>query len=296
LNEGVVIHVAAGVDAGTCSITWAEDQPSPALLGNFRVIVLLETGARLSLCEKFEGEQARELHGQALNIVVQAELGKGSELKHIRVQNGGRENILFTSTQVKQAADSYYRYTGFDVGGGLVRHSMSCSLVGQAARAELSGAFVLDGQRHVDNHICVDHVAPACSSDQFFRGVLGGKSRGVFNGKAIIQAGADGSKVRQSNANLLLSDTAEIDTKPELEIYADEVEASHGATVGQMDEQAVFYLRSRGIGETQARKMLTMAFCRTVTERLAEPELAEQLGLLLDRSMPAFELNPGAGD
>jgi Fe-S cluster assembly protein SufD len=130
--------------------------------------------------------------------------------------------------------------------------------------------------------VCVEHLAPGCTSEQFFRGVLGGRSRGVFNGRALIQRGADGSCVRQSNANLLLSPLAEMDTKPELEIYADEVEASHGATVGQLDEAAVFYLRSRGLSEDEARRMLTSAFCRAVTDRVADPDLSARIAELLD--------------
>jgi Fe-S cluster assembly protein SufD len=124
--------------------------------------------------------------------------------------------------------------------------------------------------------------------------VLGGRSRGVFNGKAVIRAGADGSRARQSNANLLLSREAEMDTKPELEIYADEVEASHGATVGQLDETAVFYLRSRGLSQATARRMLTTAFCRAVADRLDDRELAGPIADLLERAMP--DTQPGSGD
>lgn len=288
LKDGLVIRVAAGVDAGSCNIIWHQGDAGLAQFRNFRVIVILENDAKLRLCEQFQGERDGLGNGQALNIVSQFQLGERSELKHIRIQNETGKNILFTSTEAGLAADSFYRYHGFDVGGALVRHRMACQLAGQGARTELNGAFVLDGQQHVDNHICVDHAVPGCSSEQFFRGVMGGHSRGVFNGKAIIRAGADGSKVRQSNANLLLSDTAEIDTKPELEIYADEVEASHGATVGQLDELAVFYLRSRGLDERDARKLLTSAFCRTVTDRLSDSKLVEKLAGLLDQAMPAF--------
>jgi Fe-S cluster assembly protein SufD len=119
--------------------------------------------------------------------------------------------------------------------------------------------------------------------------VLGGRSKGVFNGKALIRPGADGSSVRQSNANLLLSDLAEMNTKPELEIYADEVEASHGATVGQLDEQALFYMQARGIGEDDARRILTGAFCRAIGARLSDRKLVEQVEKLLDAAMPGLE-------
>lgn len=295
LDEGVVIHVAAGVDGGTCLAQWAQADGRTSRLANFRLIVLLEAGARLRLFDQHRSTVApREPAapsapgGQGLNLLMQADLGDGAQLHHVRVQQDADDCVLFTSSDVRQAADSSYVYNGFDIGGGLVRHDLYCRLAGAGARAELNGAFVLDGVRLVDHHICVDHLAPSCSSEQFFRGVLGGASRGVFNGKALIRPGADGSRVRQSNANLLLSDRAEMDTKPELEIYADEVEASHGATVGQLDEQAVFYLRSRGLAEADARRMLTAAFCRAVTSRLPELELGEQIARLLDAAMPGL--------
>ncbi len=295
LRDGVIIHVAGGVDAGLCLAQWGLGACTVSRLDNFRLIIILEQGARLQLLEQFQdagqpadkpGNEPQKNAGQALNLMLQAQLAAGSVLQHVRLQSAASTSILLTFSDVHQAARSSYTCTGFDVGGGLVRHGINCRLAGDGAHAEINGAFVLDHDRHVDHHICIDHLAPSCSSEQFFRGVLGGSSRGVFNGKAVIRRGADGSRVRQSSANLLLSDLAEIDTKPELEIYADEVEASHGATVGSLDEQAVFYLRSRGLGDTAARRMLTVAFCRAVTARLPDAGMAEQIAAVLEASMP----------
>lgn len=283
LHQGLLIHVAGDHDAGTLLLRWAFSAEGTPRMGNFRLVLLLDPGARLKLVEQFEsgGKTAN-----ALNVVVQADLGERAELSQLRVQCESDDAVLFTSTSVEQAAESVYRYSGFDLGGGLVRHELATRLAGSGARAAFDGAFVLDRKRHADNHVSVDHAAPGCASTQFFRGVLGGSSRGVFNGRALIRPGADGSSVQQSNANLLLSEQAEMDTKPELEIYADEVEASHGATVGQLDETAVFYLRTRGLGEQQARRMLTAAFCRAVTDRLEDPSLAERIAARLDAAMP----------
>jgi len=295
LRDGVVIHVGAGVDAGVCQAQWGTGFGTSSRLDNLRCIVILEKGAKLCLLEQFQDaghqERRQQSTGQVLNVVLQAQLGEDARFRHVSVQKDAPDNILFTFAHVEQAKGSSYAYTGFDIGGGLVRHNLNCRLSGQGARAEVNGAFVLDHERHVDHHICIDHLAPSCSSEQFFRGVLGGRSRGVFNGRAVIHAGADGSRVRQSNANLLLSGQAEVDTKPELEIYADEVEASHGATVGSLDEQAVFYLRSRGIEASAARRMLTSAFCRSVADRLPDPELAEQIAALLEGVLPQVESN-----
>jgi Fe-S cluster assembly protein SufD len=283
LEHGLVIHVAQGVDAGSLLLRWAFSPGEASRMGHFRMILLLENGARIRLVEQFQSSEAT---ANALNVIIQAELGEGAELSHVRLQAESADATLLTSTSIGQAAGSTYSYRGFDLGCGLARHELNTQLSGPEAYADISGAFVLDGRRHVDNHVSVSHEATDCRSEQFFRGVLGGRSRGVFNGRALIQPGADGSSVQQSNANLLLSDLAEMDTKPELEIYADEVEASHGATVGQLDENAVFYMRSRGLSSAEARRMLTAAFCHAVTDRLQDRELASRIAGLVDAAMP----------
>lgn len=291
LDQGLIVHVAENVDGGSLLLRWSRSVEDSARLDNFRLVVLLEAGAKLDLVEQFSGDP--DASG-VLNVVTQVELADGAELGHVRVQNESENAALLTKTAVEQAAGSRYRYFGFDLGGGLVRHELSTLLEGADARTDINGAFALDRKRHVDNHVSVDHAAPGCSSSQFFRGVLGGSSRGVFNGRALIRPGADGSSVRQSNANLLLSPLAEMDTKPELEIYADEVEASHGATVGQLDETAIFYMRSRGLSEEESRHILTAAFCHAVTERLDDRDLAERLAAMFDAAMPNG-LNPAGG-
>ena len=284
LDQALVIHVPESVDAGRLLVRWGATGDIDPAFSQARILLLLEKGSRLEMIEQFDSGA-----DGALNVMLQAVLADGADWRHVRLQNETDQSVLFTSTSVEQAADSRYTCNSFDLGGGLVRHEVDTVLAGPGAHADLGGAFVLDERRHVDNHISVDHAAPDCSSEQFFRGVLGGRSRGVFNGRALIRAGADGSSVVQSNANLLLSWLAEIDTKPELEIYADEVEASHGATVGQLDESAVFYLRSRGLSDEAARRMLTAAFCHAVSDRLDDRELANKVAAMLDDAMPEGE-------
>ena len=289
-RQGLVVHVAEGADAGRLLVRWVFSAGATASMNHFRLFLLIDGKARLDLVEQFMsswGSVGPEVAG--LNVLSQAELGVGAQLTHVRVQAESERAVLLTSTSVEQAADSRYVYRGFDLGARLARHELNVRLSGPGAAADLAGAYLLDGERHTDNYINVEHQAPGCRSEQFFRGVLGGRSRGVFNGRALIRSGADGSSVRQSNANLLLSPLAEIDSKPELEIYADEVEASHGATVGQLDETAVFYLRSRGLDEAAARQMLTTAFCRTVTDRIEGRGLAERIAELMDAAMPVSE-------
>jgi Fe-S cluster assembly protein SufD len=281
LEQGLLVHVAAGVDAGRLLLRWA-GTGGTRVFNQFRLVIALEKGARLHLLEQHQDESDRP---QLLNLVTQITLASGAEMQHLRLQRESEESVLLTSAAVEQGEASAYRYFAFDLGSGLVRHEHRVELTGETATTSLNGAYVLYGQRHADNHVSVHHGAANCRSEQFYRGVLGGRSRGVFNGRTLIREGADGSSVQQSNANLLLSRHAEIDTKPELEIYADEVEASHGATVGQLDESAVFYLRTRGLGDIEARGMLTAAFCRAVSDRLQDADLSEALSDQLDQAM-----------
>ncbi len=286
LDSGVVIHVAAGIDAARLALIWSTTSGEKPLLFNTRVCVMLEAGAKLELLEQFESPDE---NANTSNIVLQAVLGEEADLQHIRFQQEAENAVLITRTVVSQQAGSNYAYYGFDLGGGLVRHDLHTSLLGSAAKSAINGAYLLDGNRHVDNHARVDHFAGGGFSDQYFRGVAGGSGKAVFNTAVCVHPGADGTEARQSNANILLSARAEVDTKPELEIYADEVIASHGATVGQLDELAVFYMRSRGLTEQDARQLLTTAFCKSVSDRLADPVLGEVISQRMMDVMPQAE-------
>jgi Fe-S cluster assembly protein SufD len=276
LESVLVIRVDAGHDAGRLNLQWALSDTSAGHLGNARVCILLAKGAQLELVEHYPENAG----GTVFNTVLQCQLDSNSKLTHYRLQEQHASSTLVTRSRVQQSADSHYAYQGLDLGGLLVRHDIEVLLNGKGSRCELDGAYVLDGRRHVDNHLAVDHIGPDTTSGQFFRGVLADRGRAVFNGRVHILAGADGSDVRQSNANMLLSPHAEVNTKPELEIHADEVVASHGATVGELDENALFYLRSRGLSETGARRILTDAFCVAALERSPAGETRE---LLIER-------------
>lgn len=283
LGNGLFIHVDKGVDAGSFCINWATHATDDPLLFNSRICVIVEEGARLELLEQFES-----LHDNAnsSNIVFQAKVSAGASLVHTRFQDESDSAAVFTRTEVAQAADSEYTYFGFDLGGGLVRHDLHSDLLGEGAQVALNGAYLLNGHRHVDNHARVDHKAPGGSSNQYFRGVAGGDGRAVFNTAVCVHPGADGTEARQSNGNILLSERAVVNTKPELEIYADEVVANHGATVGQLDEQAVFYLQTRGLSDADARQMLTAAFCRSVSDMLSNRALGDVIAERMMVVMP----------
>jgi Fe-S cluster assembly protein SufD len=284
LDAGLLVRVAKNSDGGRVLLQWSSAAAEHPRLFNSRVCIILEQGAKLELVEQFESTNS-----DAGNIVVQCDLATKSSMQHIRFQQQSEEAVLVTRTEVAQQSDSHYNYYGFDLGGRLVRHDLHASLHGSGAKSGLNGAYLVDGRRHVDNHAKVDHMSVGGYSEQYFRGIVGGNGRAVFNTAVVVHPGADETEARQSNANILLSARAEVDTKPELEIYADEVIASHGATVGQLDEQAVFYMRSRGLTEQQARQLLTTAFCRSVSDKLPDAALGELIAQRMMDVMPQAE-------
>jgi len=282
LGAGLLIEVEGGVDAGELLIQWHQANEQAGKLFNSRVVVLLGEGARLQLVEQYENEP-----GQAsiLNMVMQFRLAEGAELSLTRYQQQSESSYLVTRTDGSQSANSSFHFTGLDLGDGFARHDVKAALMGPGAKCALNGACMGRGQSHADHHLEAAHIAHDCQSSQLFRSVADDRSRVVFNGKVYVAEGADGTDAEQSSAGLLLSKLAEIDAKPELEIYADEVIASHGATVGQLDEEALFYLRSRGVGRDDARNILTMAFSRSVTDCLPVAALREPLGERLTRRL-----------
>ncbi|MEE4172985.1 MAG: Fe-S cluster assembly protein SufD [Xanthomonadales bacterium] len=268
-SAAVVIVVESGVDAGTLAVEWTRFGASNAL-DNARVIVLLGEDASLDLVEHHAG-------AGMLNMVNQFELHRGSRLRHARLQDQQASSWLITRTELFQGQDSEFEQASLDIGKGLARHDLRTRLAATGARCVTLGAYLPTGDAHVDHHLDVRHEAPGCNSEQVFRGVVHDRGTAVFNGRVHVLPGADDSEAHQSNQNLLLSREAEVNTKPELVIEADEVVASHGATVGQLDERAVFYLRSRGVSEPLARRMLTGAFCRSVVDAIGNETVREAL-------------------
>ena len=237
-----------------------------------RLLIDLQSGSSLKVVEASSPGAENAFN----NVLVQARVGEGAKIEHVCVQQSGESDLLITRWDVRVADAGQYDNLTLDLGGQLVRHDLNIELAGPEAESRLRGVYPLSGRQHVDNHSRVNHAVGDTRSRVEFRGVLGGRSRAVFNAKALIADGADGSDVVQSNGNLLLSEHAEIDTKPELEIYADDVTASHGATVGQLEEEAVFYLQSRGIPQAQARRLMTRGFLQAVT---AVPEWLDALAV-----------------
>lgn len=265
-SDGLVIHVGANQrvrkPVHCLSVSLGETTHSAVHL---RHLIKLESFASLELIET---EVTAGQHSVAVTRSVSAECDAHASLTHTRIRHLHDAGHLLDHSRVIQHNDSRLSSACFDLSGALIRHRFDVHLVGERASCDLSGVYTPSGRGHIDTQLMIEHRAAHCVSAQHYRGVVADRGRAVFRGKVIVQPGADGSDATQNNANLLLSAQAEVDTKPELEIYADEVTCSHGATVGQLDDAQLFYLQSRGIDRERARSLLMNAFCTTIADSL----------------------------
>ena len=211
------------------------------------------------------------------NAVTEIVLGDGARIDHYKIQRESEKAFHVGTTQIRQERDSQLHSFSLAVGGSLARTNIYTSLDGAAATCTLNGLYLTDGVQHIDNQTSIEHIAPNCPSHEVYKGVLDGRSHGVFNGKVYVHPEAQKTDGKQSNNNLLLSPTARVDTKPQLEIFADDVKCTHGATVGRLDDVAMFYLNSRGIGPETARMLLTYAFAADVLETIELLPMKEAL-------------------
>jgi Fe-S cluster assembly protein SufD len=211
------------------------------------------------------------------NAVTEIAVGEGAHIDHYKIQRESESAFHVGTVQIREERNSQLHSFSFAVGGSLARTNIYTSLVGDAATCTLNGLYLTDGSQHIDNQTSIEHIAPNCPSHEVYKGVLDGRSHGVFNGKVYVHPEAQKTDGKQSNNNLLLSPTARVDTKPQLEIFADDVKCTHGATVGRLDELAMFYLNSRGIGRETARTLLTYAFAADVLETIELESLKKAL-------------------
>ncbi|MCB9185381.1 MAG: Fe-S cluster assembly protein SufD [Flavobacteriales bacterium] len=244
------------------------------LTGNYfaatRLLIELEDNASLKCQLYFTGSNASEksLHNHVTEIFV----GQNSQLEFNIVQEIAEGNLVNT-TEVFCQRDANFTTNTFQLSGKLLRNNLNIRLQGENAETHLNGFYMLKGSELFDNHTLVDHLVPHCESNEVYRGILGGKSTGVFNGKVFVHPDAQKTNGYQQNNNILLTDDATMNSKPELEIYADDVRCSHGSTTGQLDEDAVFYLRARGLDEFGATALLLTAFAGEVLNSVSSEEL-----------------------
>ncbi len=291
-EDGLLVHVAAGVAVEKpiqLSFLSEPAEGGPPRLLYRRVLIVLGEGASATIWERHEGGADKDCTS---NTVCEVHLAERAVLDHYKLQTEPRTASHIATTQAVVSAKANFSTHYFGLGGALVRNEVRVRFAGQHAEATVNGLYQADDTQHMDNHTVIDHAMPDCASHELYKGILGGKSRGVFNGKIFVRQDAQKTDAKQTNRTLLLSDDATINTKPQLEIFADDVKCTHGATVGQLDEQQLFYLRSRGVGEAQARALLTFAFANDVVTRVRLPRLRERLedALLAAHHLPRLDL------
>lgn len=242
-------------------------------------IIIAEAGSKATIIENYESAGT-----SFTNSAIQIFVAENANLTHYRVQKESTESLHIGTTEVELKRGSLYNSTNINLGAKLSRHDIDLKFTEEGGEAFVDGLYMLSGDQHHDTHSSIDHAVPNCLSHQTYKGVLNDKSRGVFNGKVFVRLNASGTDAQQSNKNLLLSNDARIDTKPQLEIFNDDVKCSHGATVGQLEDEELFYLLSRGINESLAKNLLTYGFAEEVINKIEIEEIKDELdGIVLNR-------------
>ncbi|MEP6925165.1 MAG: Fe-S cluster assembly protein SufD, partial [Pyrinomonadaceae bacterium] len=239
-----------------------------------RVLVFMEQGAEAVLVENYtRTEETKYL----TNAVVEIVLADQARLIHTRVQRESHAALHVGTTKASLGRGSFYDSTNIMLGGALSRHDVGVKFNSEGAECFVDGLYLVSETQHTDTHSVIDHAVPNCVSHQTYKGVLNDKSRAVFNGKVFVREHASGTDAQQSNKNLLLSNDARVDTKPQLEIFNDDVKCAHGATVGQLEEEELFYLRSRGLSEPLSRNLLTYGFAEEIINKIGIESIKAQL-------------------
>ncbi len=240
------------------------------------IIVVAESGSKATMIETYDS-QAQSFTNAAAQIVVE----DNASLTHYRVQRDSAEAFHYGVSEVSMGRDSRYDLTSINLGGAISRHDIDVKFTAEGGEAWVDGLYMLSETQHSDTHSVIDHTVPNCTSHQNYKGVLNDKSRGVFNGKVFVRENAHGTDAQQSNKNLLLSNDARVDTKPQLEIFNDDVKCAHGATVGQLEEEELFYLLTRGLPETLARNLLTYGFAEEIINKIAIESIKTDLDAMV---------------
>jgi Fe-S cluster assembly protein SufD len=293
-SDGPVIRVRAGTRIEPLiSLVFVGARASADLAWQLRGIIDVGEGAALRVVEHHVGEAGQAHFG---NVFSQIALRPGARLDLLQLQNAPESCSVVRRTEAVLESDAHLELRSIEAGAQWMRHDLTVSLLGDRSRLVSRGVFALRARQHADTRLDIRHSARDTACDIVWRGVADGRSRGVFHGAIAVNPGADGSDAQLSNKNLLLSDSAEIDTQPVLEIHADEVKAAHGATVGQLDERALFYLRSRGLSAHEARSLLTLAFCRVAFDSIENEALREHIDALLLERLPRMADDAAANE
>jgi len=281
-QDGAFIHVPPGITVETpihllCIATGGE----AGATADPRNLVIVEKGSHITLIESYVSTLDSAYFTNAVTELI---VGEGAVVEHCKFQDESLSAFHIAAIHAQLGRSCKFISHSIATGARLSRNNIRAVLAGEGLECVLNGLYLTKGEQLADHHMIVEHAEPHCSSHEYYNGILDGRSRGVFHGRILVRQPAQKTDAKQTNKNLLLCDDATVDTKPQLEIYADDVKCTHGATIGQLDEEAVFYLRTRGIGSDTARRMLIHAFAGEIIERIqCEPVRAELDQLVWDR-------------
>ncbi len=288
IQDGALIHVPKGeVIDEPIHLLYLSTAAEEAIAIHPRNLIIAEGGSQVAVLESYVGLQEGVYLTNSVTEIVAAE---NTVVDHYKVHQESKEAFHIATLQVHQERDSTVRAFNGTLGGELTRNEVNVVLDGEGAECTLDGLYLISGKQHVDNHTRLEHAKPHCGSREMYKGILSEKATGVFHGRIVVLPGAQKTDSKQTNNNLLLSDEALINTKPQLEIYADDVKCTHGATIGQLDPDAIFYLRSRGIDETTARSLLIYAFASQVINRIKVDLVRTKLDEYLFSWLPECDL------
>jgi Fe-S cluster assembly protein SufD len=270
-SDGVYIKVAAKTVLDNV-IEIIHLQHGENQVANLRHVLVAGAFSKAEINQVYASSEAKNCF---TNVVTEGFVETNAHLTINKLQNEEEGNFSVATEQIAQEKDSFFQINTLTLNGSLVRNNVNAEVNGANCTTNMYGAYILKDTQHVDNHTVIDHKAPHCNSNELYRGVMDDKSTGVFNGKVFVRKDSQKINAFQSNGNVLLSDTATINSKPELEIYADDVKCSHGSTTGQLDEEAVFYLRARGLSERSARNLMVSAFVADVLNHIEQQAILD---------------------
>jgi Fe-S cluster assembly protein SufD len=285
MKEGVMVHVPAETNVDKpIELLVINSGATENLAIHLRNMIVLDKQASATVVEHYVGLSDATYF---TNVVSEVVLADNAELFHYKLQQESENAFHIATLATKQAAGSQWHTNNISLGAKLARNDVHSRLEGEQSHTTMDGLYLLNGSQHIDNHTRIDHLVPNTTSNELYKGVLDDKSHGVFNGKVIVHQDAQKTDSKEYNHNLLLSRDCEIDTKPEMEIYADDVKCGHGSTVGQLDQDQLFFLRARGLDEVSARSLLTHAFAVEVLDRIPSETVRKAMSDVIEQQLPS---------
>jgi Fe-S cluster assembly protein SufD len=290
-EDGVFIQVPEGVSVeAPIYVLYVTVPGTMPTMNHPRNLIIAGKSSQVTVVEDYVSLGEGSTFSNAATELV---AGDNASVSHYMIVREGDQAYNFSTLRIQQGRSANVATHSLLLSGALVRNNVHPVLAGEGSECLINGLFMANGREHMDNYMLVEHASPHCDSRQFYNGILNGQSHGVFHGRIIVHKDAQKTDAKQTNRNLLLSDDAQIDTKPQLEIYADDVKCTHGATIGQFDENALFYLRSRGLAEAAARHVLLLAFANECLNRMNSPQVREHLERLVVAGMPEAAIFSG---